>query len=344
MSNTNSQSLMSPADEGFRMPAEWEAHDRCWMMWPSRESMWEDFDKTKSCFAGIAQAISEFEPVTVVVCEQDAQEARSLMGEDIDLMVAPIDDSWARDAGPNFLVNERGELAGSCWEFNAWGQKYQPHHNDNAVGEVILKHAGARSFVSELVAEGGAISVDGEGTVLTTESCLLHTNRNPGWSRRQVEEELCRTLGATKVIWLPGNDDEVETNGHVDGLAAFVRPGVVLMEISYDPEHPWYDIMRANLEALKGQTDAKGRTIDIVLIEDAYGCEMLSDSFCTSYINSYLPNGGVVMPKYGIAADERARAVFEKLFPERRIVQVNVDGVAVGGGGIHCITQQQPRP
>ena len=334
--------MANPADLGFRMPAEWETHERCWMMWPSRENFWDDIASTRACYASVARAIAEFEPVVMVVPIEQRDEAARLLGGRVELMEAPIDDSWARDAGPNFLVNDKGELAGSKWRFNAWGEKYQPYHDDDALGHLILKREGARSFVSELVAEGGAVSVDGEGTVITTESCLLNTNRNPGWSRREIEGELCRTLGATKVIWLPGNDEEVETNGHTDGIAVFVRPGVVLIETSFDVKHPWYEIMQRNIAALRGQKDAKGRQVDFVLIEDGHGCELLSERYCTSYINSYMANGAVIMPKYGLATDERAKAVFQKLFPERTIVQVEIDAIAVGGGGIHCITQQQP--
>jgi len=185
--------------------------------------------------------------------------------------------------------------------------------------------------------------VDGQGTIITTESCFLHTNRNPGWTRQEVEAELKRTLGGNKVIWLPGNDKETETNGHVDGIAQFVRPGVVLMETSFDSSHPWYDILQRNIRALQGQTDARGRPIDIVLIEDGYGAEPLNDRFCLSYVNTYLANGAVIMPRYGIDADERARAVYQRLFPKHDIVQLDICGVAVGGGGIHCITQQQPK-
>ncbi len=333
----------SPADYGLRMPAEWEPHECCWMMWPCRTVMWDEPEKTKSEYATVAKAIREFEPVTMLVNPEDQEEAHALLGPEVDLMIGPIDDSWARDAGPNFLINDRGQLAGSTWGFNAWGNKYPGYDNDNAAGERILKHTGAAVFTSELIAEGGGILVDGEGTVITTESCFLNTNRNPGWTRAEVEQELLRTLGASKLIWLPGNPDEKETDGHIDGLAQYVRPGVVLMEISYDINHPWYAILRENVNALRGQTDAKGREIDMVFIEDAHGCEARGDRFCTSYINSLICNGGLIMPKYGIDTDERARAVYQKLFPECRIVQLSIDSIAVGGGGIHCITQQQPR-
>ncbi|WP_339673482.1 agmatine deiminase family protein [Dasania marina] len=339
----NNSTTQQPAEQGFYMPAEWVPHERTWMMWPSRAELWGDIAKARVSYATVAKTIAEFEPVTMVVCPKDKSAAAQLLGPEITLLECEIDDSWARDAGPNFLINAKGELAGSSWAFNAWGENYASYHNDNAVGVAILEAAGAQSFVSGLVAEGGSITVDGEGTVITTESCFLHTNRNPGWTKQEVERELLRTLGAEKIIWLPGNDDEEETNGHVDGIAQYIRPGVVLMETSFDPSHPWYDCMKENIAALEGQTDAKGRPIEIALIEDGHGCKELSDKFCMSYVNSYIVNGAVILPKYGIAADKRAKAVYERLFPHHKIVQINIDGIAVGGGGIHCITQQQPK-
>ena len=331
------------AESGFRMPAEWEEHDACWMMWPSRNEVWPNMNKTKQHYADVANAISQYEKVNLLVNWKDANQARQLLGDQVNLIEAELNDSWARDACPNFLINDQGELAGSVWRFNAWGEKYHPYHLDDAVGENVLKIVQAESFVSDLVAEGGAVTTDGEGTLITTESCLLNTNRNPGWTKQDVENELCRTLGASKVIWLPGNCDENETDGHVDGIAQFIKPGVVLMEASFNTEHPWYQIMKDNLAALEGQTDAKGRRIEICFIEDGFDATPLNDNYCTSYINSYFANGAVIMPKYGIAADERAKKVYQRLFPEREIVQLDISHIAVGGGGIHCITQQQPK-
>lgn len=333
----------SPADYGFRMPAEWEPHERTWMMWPCRAVVWPNINKTKKEYVKVAQAIREFEPLTMVVNPEDESEAREMLGNNIDILVAPIDDSWARDAGPNFLINDKGQLAGSAWTFNAWGESYATFDNDNAIGEKILASTGAAAFISTLIAEGGGVLVDGEGTVITSETCFLNPNRNPGWTKGEVEKELLRTLGASKVIWVPGNADEDETNGHIDGLAQYIRPGVVLAEVTYDMEHPWYDIMQDNIRALSGQTDAKGRPIDIVYIEDAHGCKTIGETFCTSYLNSLIVNGAVIMPKYGVPADERARAVYQGLFPDRKIVQLEINNIAVGGGGIHCITQQQPK-
>ena len=220
---TNSSEQPSAAELGFRMPAEWEPHECCWMMWPSRKEMWSDINNTKQHYADVANAIGRFEPVSMLINAEDMDAARDLLTDNVTLVEAQIDDSWARDAGPNFLLNDKGDIAGSTWRFNAWGEKYSPFNNDDQVGHQVLTHCNAQNFVSELVAEGGGITVDGEGTVITTESCFLHTNRNPGWSKKEVEDELCRTLGAKKVIWLPGNVDETETDGHVDGVAEVVK-------------------------------------------------------------------------------------------------------------------------
>jgi agmatine deiminase len=331
----------SARQSGFYMPAEWTPHERCWMAWPCRQRMWPDIDATRRDYAKVANTIARFEPVSMVLNARDVETARALLDDGVELVEMAIDDSWARDAGPNFLLSDSGQLAGSCWRFNAWGDTYDPYDQDALMGERILAAAEARCFHSALTFEGGAITLDGEGTVITTESCALHTNRNPGWTRHEVEQELLESLGAEKVIWLPGNPDETETNGHVDGMAQYVRPGVVLMENSFDRGHPWYDIFQHNIDTLRGQTDARGRDLQIAYIEDAVEAGD-GERFCTSYINSYLANGAVIMPRYGVAADDRARAVYEKLFPQREICQLEIDGIAIGGGGIHCITQQQP--
>ncbi|HBP83976.1 MAG TPA: agmatine deiminase family protein, partial [Gammaproteobacteria bacterium] len=207
----------------------------------------------------------------------------------------------------------------------------------------LMSTLGLQMFPSRMIAEGGGITVDGEGTLITTETCFLNPNRNPGWSKSEVEAELCRMLGVTKVIWIPGDPYEDETNGHVDGLAAFVGPGRVLVEAAFDGAHPRYDVLMENRRALEGQTDAKGRILDLIFIEDAWQCDE-GERFCTSYINSYIANGAVIMPSYGLSADDRAKATYQQLFPRREIIPLRIDDIAPGGGGIHCITQQQPGP
>jgi len=331
----------TPKQDGFRMPAEWALHERSWMMWPSRVEVWPDIAATRRDYTAVAHAIREFEPLTMAVNPADEAEARSMLGSDIDIAVTPLDDSWARDAGPCFLVDGQGNRAGVNFSFNAWGGKYDPYDRDDAFSGFVLSQTGVQQYHSSLIAEGGGLSVDGEGTILTTESCFPNNNRNPGWSRAEIEKELLDMLGGEKVIWLPGNVEETETDGHVDGIAVFVRPGVVLIENAGDPGDDYHDIMMANIMAMENQVDAKGRSIELVTITEAYDAVAFGDLFCRSYVNSYLVNGGVVMPCYGVATDDEAGEVFEDLFPDRRIARVSINNIALGGGGVHCITQQQ---
>ena len=328
-------------DLGYYMPAEWTPHECCWMAWPCREGMWSDAEATMRDYANVAAAIAEFEPVRMLVPPgKRADAARHLRGN-VEVIEMQIDDSWARDSGPNFLVG--GErLAGSDWVFNAWGNKYSPFDQDALMAQRILRHADAERFDSWLVAEGGGVTVDGEGTVITTESCFLNPNRNPGRSRREIEDELCRTLGATRVIWLPGDPEETETDGHVDGIAAFIEPGRVLLEVNDDKTDPHHAVGVRNTNALKGQKDAKGRTLQLEFINEGHYHPGVWNGGCSSYINSYLANGGVVVPGYGYDRDEEAVETYRALYPGRKIVQVLINNLALGGGGVHCVTQQQP--
>ncbi len=331
--------LSDAASAGFYMPGEWQPHERCWMAWPCRSGF--DSPATRENYAQVARAIAHFEPVTMVVRPQDRAAAQLALGAQIDCLELPIDDGWFRDNGPNFLINDAGDLAAACFDFNAWGGNYAPFDADATAGPKVASHLAARLFQSPMIAEGGGITVDGEGTLITTETCFLNPNRNPGWSKGEVEAELCRMLGVSKVIWLPGDPTESETNGHVDGLAAFVGPGRVLLEAAFDYTHPRYDLLMENRRALQGQSDARGRPLDVIFIEDAWQCES-TEHFCASYINSYLANGAVIMPCYDLPTDQRAKAVYEQLFPQRQVVQLRINDIAPGGGGIHCITQQQP--
>ena len=332
----------NPADSGFYMPAEWERHDKTWMAWPCRQEMWTDGDATARNYAEVANTIAEFEAVNMVVPDYLHEQARRLLSSTVNIIILPIDDSWARDSGPNFLVNNDGGLAGSCWQFNAWGENYHPYDQDALLGRRILEHEGCEIFTSSLVAEGGGISVDGEGTIITTETCFLNTNRNPDWTRAEVEQELLRTLGAEKVIWLPGDEEEVETNGHVDGIAAFVKPGVVLMEVGKDESDPYFEISEMNVDAMRGMTDASGRELQLEFICTGDYANADGERDCRSYINSYLANNAVIVPGYEDERDEGAVETYRRLYPDREIVQVPILAIAEGGGGIHCITQQQP--
>jgi agmatine deiminase len=250
-----------------------------------------------------------------------------------------------RDSGPTFLLDASGRRAGTAWRFNAWGGKVPEYLENARLARRVLNLAGAPSYQSSLCLEGGAIHTDGEGTIITTESVVLNPNRNPGIDKHAAERELCDALGAGKIIWLPGDPDGIFvdiTDGHIDGLLSFVKPGVVLFESDPCASGAARQLAADNRRALETAVDAAGRRLQIVSVDDAYEAETPHDMFCRSYVNFYLANGGIVMPCYGVPGDARARAVIQTCFPDREVVQIDVRYLASGGGGIHCITQQQP--
>jgi agmatine deiminase len=333
-----------PRDDGFYMPGEWSPHSCCWMAWPCRHGFWADAERTQRAYAEVANTIARFEPVKMLVPTRKLEAARALLGDHVGIFETAIDDSWARDSGPNFLVNAAGAIAGSTWRFNAWGGKYEPYDQDARMGSRILEHAGVREYPSALTAEGGGVTVDGEGTVITTETCFLNPNRNPSWTRAEVEAELCRTLGAEKVIWIPGDPTDPETDGHVDGIAAFVEPGRVLVEVNPDRTDPHFEIGQINRAALMHQKDARGRELQLEFIDEGIYHPGVWNGGCSSYVNSYLANGAVIVPGYGYERDGAAVETYRRLYPEREIIQLQIHDIAIGGGGVHCITQQQPAP
>ncbi|MGI9319483.1 MAG: agmatine deiminase family protein [bacterium] len=324
------------------MPPEWQRHLRCWMAWPYRNDLWHDLEAAQSGYAEVAKAISEFEPVTMLVDPSARASAEALCGDRVEYFLTTINDSWTRDSGPTFLTHKSGQSAGVCWRFNAWGNKHQPWFDDAKMADKVLRREQLTSYHSPLVFEGGAFHVDGQGTVITTEPVVLNDNRNPGLSRKEAEKEICLALGANKVIWLPGDWDEYETDGHVDGLLAFIKPGVVLFESNPDNSDPHSKVIKENLSALEKSKDASGRRFEIIRIEEAFESRPVGEIFCRSYVNFYIANGGIVAPKYNVPGDQRAREVLQKVFPDRKVVMVDVNDIAPGGGGIHCITQQQP--
>ena len=332
---------IDPRDFGHYMPGEWTSYTCCWIAWPCREGLWANAAETRQDYANLANTIARFEPVLMLTPQHKLAEAKATLSEGVEVIEMPIDDSWARDSGPNFLVGG-DELAGSDWVFNAWGNKYSPFDQDALMAQRILELAEAKRYSSWLVAEGGGVTVDGEGTIITTESCFLNKNRNPGRSRKEIEDELCRTLGAEKVIWLPGDPEETETDGHVDGIAAFIETGRVLLEVNYDKTDPHYPVGVANANALKGQTDARGRELQIEFIQEGIYHDGIWNGGCSSYINSYLANGAVIVPGYGYDRDAEAVETYANLYPEREIVQSAIHSLSLGGGGVHCVTQQQP--
>ena len=344
--------MSTPKYYGYYMPAEWAPHDRCWMAWPCREALWgAGLPAARDAYAAVARAISAFEPVTVLAPRALVAEAARLCGTAVEVDTprqgnawAAIDDSWIRDTGPSFLIDGRGGIAGCDWRFNGWGGKHAPIADDAALASRILAALNIKCFSSPFVLEGGAIHVDGDGTVLATESVLLNANRNPGLDKAAMERHLAEWLGVRKVIWLPGGLVGDETDGHVDNVACFARPGVVLALKAAGENDPNEEILRANRRVLESECDANGRPLDIVEIEQPTVRNRANDPLAASYMNFYLANGGVIAPRFGIPADDPAARVLAAAFPGRRVVQVDALAIVRGGGGIHCITQQQPRP
>ncbi|WEB38145.1 agmatine deiminase family protein [Streptomyces yunnanensis] len=328
----------------FRMPAEWTEHERCLMAWPTRHDLWGTVLETaRQEYADVARAIAEFEPVTMVAPPGHGAEARAWCGAGIEVLELPLDDSWFRDSAPLFVLGPDGGRAGVDFRFNAWGGKHHPFEADDRVGGLLLGLLGERAVRSEMILEGGAITVDGAGTLITTEQCLLHPNRNPGMSRAEIEAELATRLGVTKVIWLPyGGLLDTETDGHVDGVCAFVAPGKVVVQLPDDPAHPDYARMRANRAVLAASTDAHGRRLEIVDLPQSAFVEVAGAPVEVGYLNFYQANGGVVVPVAGLPQDAEALAVIAAACPDRKVVGVPARALAHGGGGVHCITQQVP--
>lgn len=331
---------------GFRMPAEWEPHSCCWMAFPDSKPVWGDMlERAQAGYADVANAIASFEPVRLLTPPAAMGRARSLCGAGVELIPWDLDDAWMRDIGPNFVRNDAGELAASIFHFNAWGQKYAWWRKDAAVGHRLAEALGLRTFSAPLFMEGGGINTDGEGTLLTTQQCILNPNRNPDLTREEAERELCEALGVEKVIWLEGDPGDEETDGHVDGIACFTGPGVVLAEPdpSVEPGSARAAMLEENIEILRRATDARGRRLEVHTLDAATRVQPLGDRFCRSYVNFYIANGGVVLPSYGVAdEDQQALEAVRARFPDREVVTVDVNAVAYGGGSIHCITQQQP--
>ena len=326
-----------------RMPGEFERHAATWMAWPTRREIWgEYFADVKTDFARLAGAIARFEPVRMVAGPQDAAEARQLCGESVSVVEIPINDSWVRDAGPIFLVDEHAALAASAWRFTAWGHKYQPYDQDALLARRIAAHLNVPLVTSDLALEGGAVLTDGEGTLVTTETCLLNANRNPGLSRAEVDAELKRVFRVRKVIWLPGDPLETETDGHVDVLMSLAAPARALLEVNDDPADPRFAILRENRRALELATDARGRRFDILPIGEADRSVAIGERYCRSYVNLYIASGAVIAPAYRLPSDEIVATALRAAFPGREIVMLPIGKIATGGGGFHCVTQQQP--
>lgn len=338
----------TPAHDGYRMPAEWAPHERCLVCWPTRSRVfWGEYYKlAQATYAAVARAIAAFEPVLVIAAPGEGGDARAYCGSDgIEVVELPIDDAWIRDSGPIFLKGADGRLAAADFLFNSWGERYLPYDKDAQIGERLCGHLGVPRYQAPIILEGGAITVDGEGTLITTESCLLHPSRNPHLTKDEIEQHLKDYLGVEKVIWLVsglGLEEDPDTDGHVDGVAAFIGPARVLLHMVRDPAHPDYANLQENRRRLE-TTDASGRALEVVEMDlRSAPVPIAGRQIVETYINFYQANGAVIVPTAGNGSDLPALERLAAICEGREVVGVPAPVVGYGGGGIHCITQQVP--
>ena len=344
----------SPVSSGPTMPPEWAPHERTWMSYPPPNDTFgpagsDTLERARTAWTRVAQTIVRHEPVTVVVHPSDEQEARGRLGDGIDVVTAPVDDAWMRDAGPTFVHSPLGGLTAVDWVFNGWGaQSWASWEHDSRLGRLVADQVGVPVSASALVNEGGGFHVDGEGTVLLTDTVQLDPDRNPGATRESVEEEIHAQLGTTRALWLPRgltrDYDGFGTRGHVDIVAAFAAPGHVLLHSQEDPDHPDHEVTRRLRTVLEDAVDATGRTLKVTLVPAPSVLRDEEGWVDYSYINHYVLNGAVVLCAFDDPADERAAAILAEAYPDRTVELVDARDIFAFGGGIHCITQQQPAP
>ncbi|QKV80263.1 agmatine deiminase family protein [Amycolatopsis sp. Hca4] len=336
----------SGAAAGRTFGAEWEHHARTIMSWPASTGIWgEDLPAVQADIARLARAVAGFESVVLLAAPADRDKAQAAVGAEVEVVPIPTDDLWARDTAPVF-VQDAGKPAGVDFAFNGWGGK-QRHPNDSRVAAAVLERYRLPRIAAPLVAEGGALETDGQGTLLATESSLVNDNRNPGKDRSQVEADLKQALGVRTVIWLAGVKGQDITDAHVDCLVRYVAPGVVLLDQAFPGGPP--DVWSRSAEQARGvlaeATDAAGRRLRVVDLPqpDPDRITGRGDAFVSSYANFYVANGAVFLPKFGDPeADDRARGILGEHFPDREVVLVPIDAIAAGGGGIHCSTHDMP--
>lgn len=370
MENQNTKKLKStPMADGFHMPAEYEPHRGCVMIWPVRPGSWpHEAKEAQEAFTKIAIAISESEKLWMISGSAQIESVRAYFAPypNIEVVEIETDDAWARDVGPTCVVNEKGEVRGVDWQFNAWGGSFDGLYahwekDDLAAGEICKALNMDCYDAKHFVLEGGSIHSDGEGTILVTEACLLSEGRNPQLRKEEIEEQLKQYLGAEKILWIPRGIFQDETNEHIDNVCAFVRPGEVVLAWTDDKSDPQYVLSEASLKALEGQTDAKGRKLKVhklpipkkpvcitqeelsgFTFEEGEDIREAGERLAASYVNFYISNGGVIVPQFGDEQDGEAVRILGELFPERKVYPIPARAIIVGGGNIHCITQQIP--
>lgn len=355
----------TPKTDGFRMPGEFEKHSGTYIIWPQRPDNWRLGGKpAQKVFVEVAKAIAKYEPVTVCANEDQYSNARHWLPESVRVVEISNNDSWVRDCGPTFVTNGK-EVRGVDWEFNAWGGLvdglYFPWDKDDKVAQKICEIERKNYYrTKDFILEGGSIHTDGDGTLVTTEECLLSKGRNSQLSREEIENKLKEYLNIQKIIWLKRGIYNDETNGHVDNIFSFVKPGEAILAWTDDKNDPQYEICQECMDILENETDAKGRKIKIhklllpkpVLItdEESGGVDAVDgtlprnpgDRLAASYANFYIVNRAVIFPMFGDPNDENARKTLKEAFPDRDIVGIYAREILLGGGNIHCITQQVP--
>lgn len=355
-----------PREDGFHMPAEYEKHWGCIIIWPERGDSWQyGAVAARKAFVKVAEAIAKSEKVIVCASENQYDNARELLPPHIRVVEMSSNDAWARDYMPTFVVDNNGGIRGIDWGFNAWGGLedglYFPWDRDNKMARKFCDMMDIDVYnARDFILEGGSIHVDGQGTALVTENCLLSKGRNPSMTKMDIENKLKNYLGVDKVIWLKCGIYNDETNEHVDNICGFVKPGHVVLAWTDDENDPQYEMSKGCLDILESTTDARGRQISVhklplpknicITNEERDGLEHMdmeptrveNERLAASYVNFYISNGGIIMPAFGDPNDEKAKAVLEELFPERQVVQIYARDILIGGGNIHCITQQIP--
>ena len=345
----NAQRALANTEGDGVMPDEGGRQQRAFVAFGAQDAIWEDFTgDVQHALGRITRAIARYQPVTVLCREHERTLAEAVCGShNTSFLVTPLDDIWMRDIGANFVVNEAGELGAVDFNFNGWGNK-QRHANDARIAGLLARHCGATHQRSELVGEGGGIEVDGHGTAILTESCWLNANRNPGRSKAEVEAELKACLGLRKIIWLPGIKGKDITDAHVDFYARFVSPGVVLANLDTDPLSYDHKVTQAHLAILRTATDAEGRPLQVHTVSPPLAprsnrFSRHNTDFAAGYINYLVINGAVIAPQFGDRqADKVALDLLSQLYPDRDVIQLDIDAIAAGGGGIHCVTHQLP--
>lgn len=356
----------TPRADGFRMPGEQEPQQAVLMAWPERTDNWRDNAlPAQQAFTAVAAAIVEATPVIMCASAGQFEVAREALPDSVHVVEVPSNDSWMRDIGPSYVVNDAGDIRGIDWQFNAWGGEvnglYQDWSEDDALAGRVLALRGEERYRAPLILEGGSIHVDGEGTCFTTEECLLSPGRNPGMCKSEISALLCEYLDVSKIIWLPRGLYNDETDGHVDNILHVVGPAEVVLTWCDDPSDPVYEICRECLATLEQEKDARGRRIVVhklplpgpfyVSEEEAAGVDhapgmerSAGERLAASYANFLITNSRVVFPLLDPVHDETVRGIFSSLFPGREIVGVPGREIVLGGGNIHCITQQIPAP